>query len=717
MYFVKYGKQYLHDPRIDDCTLLDLSLNSEENSCGFCDFTIYPNHPMYDNLTERDADNPIQVYDDNILLFVGFIYELGTEFYLDGHVKCKGELDYLSETIIRPYATYQRGYGEKAPDNLSDYFNWIIEQHNRQVNDNKKFKIGINQAGKFEIKDGFYIENNKYPKTIDEISSIFIGDSGIGGYLSVRYSNGIRYLDYVYDWENTNVQLLDFGVNLTNYTQTDDSESISTFIVPIGATVSSTDYPYNDGYFKTSDTTVNNLKEYYTKTYKYKACESLEYFAYGLTYYEYKGTDTYTATTDATPVTGKTYYLYVCTGRSKCNDLASFESGVTYYEYNENNDESNLPITLDGLTISAYRDGDYVKLDDMIYSKSAVSKYGWIGHTISSSEIKIKEELIQDAISALDLLISPKRTIEIKAVDMHLVNPDLMPIRIGEYVRVRSVPHKLDSYFICRGIDLDLNNPENSLYTLGTTFDTLTGEQNKRINELNSEVNKQKEIADRLSSSEKETASLAESIDSKFNNLKVGGTNLLLGTKNFDSGVWHNLQYWTPVEPAVYGYQDYVRTESNNGIYQKVQVLSGYLYTFSFFAKKATDSTASLVVKTKKPDIYVSDIEGILVSVFSEHFAEDLYSEEELISSPEYAVIGDITDTYVRYHATFRAIKSGYVYPRVENEIDSQIHVYRFKFEMGGIPTDWSPAPEDLSSVMASQDDAICALYEMIIGG
>lgn len=79
MYFVKYGELFLHDPRVDEYSLLDLELTGEENTCNYCDFTIYPSHPMYDKLKERDADNPIEVYDDNILLFSGFIYELGKD--------------------------------------------------------------------------------------------------------------------------------------------------------------------------------------------------------------------------------------------------------------------------------------------------------------------------------------------------------------------------------------------------------------------------------------------------------------------------------------------------------------------------------------------------------------------------------------------------------------------------------------------------------------
>ena len=85
---------------------------------------------MYNKLKERDADNPIEVYDDDTLLFGGFIYELGKEFYLDGHVKCKGELDYLNESIVRPYSTVQRGYGDKAPATVNGYFEWLIEQEN-----------------------------------------------------------------------------------------------------------------------------------------------------------------------------------------------------------------------------------------------------------------------------------------------------------------------------------------------------------------------------------------------------------------------------------------------------------------------------------------------------------------------------------------------------------------------------------------------------------
>ena len=153
----------------------------------------------------------------------------------------------------------------------------------------------------------------------------------------------------------------------------------------------------------------------------------------------------------------------------------------------------------------------------MIYCESAVKKYGWIGVTYENTDIKTKEQLISKGIVYLKELISPKRTIEIKAVDMHLINPELKPIRIGEYIRVRSIPHNLDSYFLCSGINLDLNNPENSTYTLGTTFDTLTGQQNKRIKLLNASINQTYEKAEQLTEQERQNAISASEAIKKSN--------------------------------------------------------------------------------------------------------------------------------------------------------------------------------------------------------
>lgn len=556
MYFVKYGNEYLHDPRVDKCMLLDLSLDCEENSCGYCDFTIYPDHPMYNKIKERDADNPVEVYDDNTLLFAGFIYELGKEFYLDGHVKCKGELDYLSESIVRPYSTLPIEYGNQAPDTIDGYFKWLIEQHNGQVSVNKKFVVGVSQGGALSKYNYIFRENRQYPKTIDEISEKLLNNDNVGGYLRTRHENGIRYIDYLSEWTESNTQILDFGINLTDYTQTDDSADIATFVIPLGAKMKDTNYSYYNGYFKSSDETMDLEKEYYTQSYE--QCKKMLSFEEGVTYYEkevdtfvtsdtspvegidyytksedsdyytrqdiskfvsgvtyYEQEDYYVVTSDTTPSDDKTYYILRSDSYSLVSELGRFKKHDVYYEYYNGLDESDLSLTITGLTDGETSEAGYIKSGDMIYSESAVRKYGWIGTTYEDADLTEKESLLEAGLLVLKELVSPKRTIEIKAVDMHLVNPSIKPIKVGEYVRVRSRPHGLDSYFLCTSIDLDLNNPENSTYTLGTTFDTLTGQQNKKINELNAAVDKQYETAVALTEEAKASAKKAETTAEK----------------------------------------------------------------------------------------------------------------------------------------------------------------------------------------------------------
>lgn len=547
MYFVKYGKDYLHDPRVDGYVLLDLSFETSENSCGYCDFTIYPDHSMYDKLKERDYTNLVQVYDDDILIFSGFIYELGKDFQLSGEVKCKGELAILEESIIRPYSTHTRGYGNKAPDSVNKLFEWYIEQHNEQTDVSKQFAVGVNQGAALDSNNYVFRESNQYPTTFAEIEEKLL--NSLGGYLRIRHENDTRYIDYLSEWTDSNSQVLDFGVNLTDYTQTDDSEDIATFVIPLGAKMSETEYSYNDGYAKTTDTSVDSYKDYYlnTSSYSYVQYSSLESFETGKTYYEYDEVkETYSVTTDTTVDSDKTYYskstkksyntcsklkefkfyernedankYYVTSDKtvnsskeyyysttdgnySSCGSIQSF----TFYEYDTNNDESDLELTVKGLT-DYTPETDYIKSADMVYCPSAVKKYGWIGITYDLSYITIRENLVTKGVIALKEYISPKRTIEIKAVDMHLINPEMKPIKVGEYVRVRSKPHNFDSYMLCTKVDLDLNNPENSLYTLGTTFDTLTGQQNKRIKTLNTTINQQYEAAAALSEEAKKNA-------------------------------------------------------------------------------------------------------------------------------------------------------------------------------------------------------------------
>ena len=69
----------------------------------------------------------------------------------------------------------------------------------------------------------------------------------------------------------------------------------------------------------------------------------------------------------------------------------------------------------------------------------------------------------------------PPITFTVTAVDMHLLNSNVDPIRVGDKVHVLSAPHELDDPdLICTKIEYDLTNPANTKYTFGKPKQSLT---------------------------------------------------------------------------------------------------------------------------------------------------------------------------------------------------------------------------------------------------
>lgn len=601
MYLVKYGTECLHDVRTDNCQLLSLTLDGESNACDHCEFEIATNHPMYDKLKERDLSSPVCVYDGEEMIFSGFIYEIGEEFNRTKTIRCKGELAYLGDTVVRPYSTLKGEYGEIVPNYLAGYFEWLIDQHNLQVDASKQFVVGYNE-GSMLYSGLVYKSSVEYPTTSTEIKEQIL--DSFGGYLRIRRENGIRYIDLLSEYTDVNEQLIDFGVNILDYAKTDDSLDVYTAIVPLGANMSETDYYYSDGYFLTKDKTPSSIKTYYSQS-TYERCSDIETFESGVKYFELLTRDTYTRTADTTPSTfktyytkgsmseqskllyftygieyyekngdsyyrtpdltpnyrksyytqswssntgvaeweantvyyelssyqwysetkdskpiyGKTYYTMAVYSTSKTEEegLTAFANDKTYYEFDESLNQSDKPLTLSMIadwkvTDDLYHTGDY------IFSKENVAAHGLRVFSSKNTDITTVGDLLTWGTKELNSVLSPITTIEIKAIDLSLVDKNYKGIRVGQYVRVRSKPHGFDSYMLSDSIDLDLVNPENTTYTFGMSYDTFTGQQSKKISALNSTINKEYQNAATISQEAKKTAQDALSISKDANN-------------------------------------------------------------------------------------------------------------------------------------------------------------------------------------------------------
>ena len=166
------------------------------------------------------------------------------------------------------------------------------------------------------------------------------------------------------------------------------------------------------------------------------------------------------------------------------------------------------PITLEGCV-----DGgtpyspSIVKMGDVVYDVNAVARYGYKEYHVSNDDIKTYDGLLQYACKVLNKLLSPSLSVSVKAVDLSLyMNDKYEHMQVGQAVRVRSKLHNIDEYLVVNSITLDMNNPENTEYQLGESYDTLTGQQSSYLRSLNSSIVSNLDSVAKLDSETKKNA-------------------------------------------------------------------------------------------------------------------------------------------------------------------------------------------------------------------
>lgn len=131
-------------------------------------------------------------------------------------------------------------------------------------------------------------------------------------------------------------------------------------------------------------------------------------------------------------------------------------------ELNENGEYS------DPLTVDSVNNGKNYIQDD-----ASVALYGKIWRTHSWSHEDDPQKLLEKGREYLKTG-AVLETLTLKAVDMHFVDGNVRPIRVGDRVRILSNPHGVDKTVMCTSMEVDLLNPENTVYTFGEKPRTLT---------------------------------------------------------------------------------------------------------------------------------------------------------------------------------------------------------------------------------------------------
>lgn len=162
-------------------------------------------------------------------------------------------------------------------------------------------------------------------------------------------------------------------------------------------------------------------------------------------------------------------------------------------------------------------------------------------------------------------------------------------------------------------------------------------------------------------------------IQTEVAKIRVGGRNLMTGTKEF-SGDWFNKAKWTLEDEKYLGLSVYSRQEEWLGLSEIVEVRVGETYTFSAYVKSSVES-----------DIVFMYLDNRLV----EPRASLSLTRKDI----------QVGTNWKRVSATFSVTKAGLMTPRFErNNKNGKLFVAGYKLELGNVQSDWSQADEDVDA-------------------
>lgn len=349
----------LYDPRSPDLKLISPKCTMAKNKAGLLTFCIPSAHP-YANKTAK-LDTVITLWQDNEILFRGRALNDERSLYDMCEIDVEGELAYLNDSV-QPLDVYHNM-------TVRDYFAKLIELHNEQVDETRRFVVG--NVTVTNSTDNVYRQSDR-EHTYDAIKDKLI--ERYGGCLVLRYgADGARYLDYLQEYGNVNTQHITPSTNLLDMLHTVRGEDVATAVIPLGA--------------------------------------QLE---------------------DA---------------------------------------EKNGTVT-PRLTIADVNDGK-----DYVYDADAVEKFGWIRKVVTHDDITLAENLLRAGYKDLEAAKYLQGSITADVVDLHLADTDYERIKLGDMMIVEAPGQDAPLTMEVTEIELSVDDPGDTTYTLGTSYQSLTEKQ------------------------------------------------------------------------------------------------------------------------------------------------------------------------------------------------------------------------------------------------
>ena len=227
----------IYDPLAPEYAAGEPTLTLSANAAGGATLTLYPQNPRC-SLPQKLKSN-FEIYDDAELLFRGRLISEMRGMYNARKLQLEGALAYLNDSVIRPFAFPEDFLDDadyiaaaESGNVVAFFLGWILAQHNAQVADDRKLKLGNVTV---EDPNNYITRGADDYKTAWTIVKDKLFGSALGGYLYARYAADATYVDYVSAFEQTAPQEVVFAQNLVDLSQNADTEETYSVVLPLGA--------------------------------------------------------------------------------------------------------------------------------------------------------------------------------------------------------------------------------------------------------------------------------------------------------------------------------------------------------------------------------------------------------------------------------------------------------------------------------------------------
>ncbi len=219
----------IFDPRIRK-TISSGSLTLKESDIDDFQLTVNQSNVLFSSV--KPLLTHVEIRQDNQIIFRGRALKPKREMTSSGQFMQSFSFESISAYLLDSVQRFK----EVHDTTVSDFFKTIINVHNSQVPDYKKFKVG--KVTVTNSTDNVY-RFIDYTDTLSTIQDKLI--DRLGGYLQIRFESDGNYIDYLNDVgvDHINDNPIQIGKNLQSASVEIDPTSVITRLVPLGATIES----------------------------------------------------------------------------------------------------------------------------------------------------------------------------------------------------------------------------------------------------------------------------------------------------------------------------------------------------------------------------------------------------------------------------------------------------------------------------------------------